>query len=109
MFGDLLGRQAYADTVSDGMRLQTIEQAIYEWVTRREQYGSELVNPARWVQRAFESVVGFPRYLLRIAGFSSQVTESGFARVVTVLWSLVVGAFTIGAFIVAIVALLRMD
>jgi hypothetical protein len=67
----------------------------------------DLLNPWRWVALAFERVVRFPRYVLAQAGFGPSVTESRTVRVVTVAWALVVGASTIGAFVVALLTFSR--
>lgn len=65
----------------------------------------DLRNPWSWTRLAFERVIGFPRYVLRNAGFSQEVTGSTRVRIVTVVWSFLVGASGIGAFVLGIVQL----
>lgn len=64
-----------------------------------------LRDPWTWTRLAFERVVGFPRYVLRRAGFSTKVADSAGARIVSVVWSLLVGAATIGAFVLGLIQL----
>lgn len=45
--------------------------------------------------------------MLRRAGFGDKVTDSTGARIVSVVWSLVIGAATIGAFVVGLLSLLN--
>lgn len=107
MFADIFGHQSYADAVAPAFKVQTLLQVIQQLDDRWRARRNDLLNPLRWLQLAFERIVRFPRYLLKTAGFSSRVTESGFARVVTVIWSLVVGIATIGAFVLAIIQFVR--
>lgn len=107
MFGDLLNRQAYTDNVTQGFRLETLSKVVYELARREKAYKRDLFNPLAWLRRSFERIVGFPRYLLRIAGFSTRVTDSTGARILTVLWAIIVGAATIGSFVVGVIALLQ--
>jgi hypothetical protein len=105
MFADLFNRQSYSDNVTDAYRLEVLAGVQYQLQRRVEQRRRELRNPLAWLRLAFERLVGFPRYLLRQAGFSARVTDSSLTRAVTVAWSLLVGAATIGAFVVGLLAL----
>ena len=105
MFSDLFNRQSYTDNVTDALRLEVIAGVQHQLQRRVEQRRRELRNPLAWLRIAFERLVRFPRYLLRQAGFSKRVTDSSLTRAVTVAWSLIVGAATIGAFVVGLLAL----
>jgi hypothetical protein len=107
MFGDLFNRQTYADVVSPAYKREVLLAALHEVRSREAERRRDLLNPMAWVRLAFERLVGFPRYLLRTAGFSERVVDSSAARIITVLWGLLVGAATIGSFVVAVVALHR--
>jgi hypothetical protein len=53
---------------------------------------------------SFDRLVAFPRYVLRRAGFT-KAADSTAARLVTVAWSLLVGAASIGGFVLALLKL----
>jgi hypothetical protein len=57
---------------------------LHDAEKERGRQRTELVNPAAWLRRAFERVVGSPRYLLRVTGFG-KATVDGTAAV-TVVW-----------------------
>lgn len=107
MFADLFNRQSSADNVTAQLRLEVLAAVQHELETLEGLYRLDLFNPLAWIRLLFERLARFPRYLLRTAGFSNRVTDSGFARVITAIWSLAVGAATIGAFIVGLIALGR--
>lgn len=64
----------------------------------------DLLNPWHWARLSFERVVRFPRYVLTLAGFRKAADARG-TRIVTVVWSIVVGASTIGAFVIGLLQL----
>jgi hypothetical protein len=107
MFADLFNHQAYSESVTPAYRAQVLVTAIHDLANRENESWRDLLNPLTWLRLMFERVIGFPRYLLHVAGFSERVTESSSTRVVTVVWSLVVGAAGIGSFVVAVIALAR--
>jgi hypothetical protein len=99
MFTDLLSEQTFADEmVGPQERLDTLTTVEYEVDARRHTAVIRIFNPGSWVRLAFERIARLPRYLLQTAGFSAKVTESGFARVVTAVWSFLVGGATIATF-----------
>ncbi len=59
----------------------------------------DLFNPWAWVRLSFERVVGFPSYILGVAGFGPDVTNSTRVRVG--------GLATVASAIVAVLAYLR--
>ena len=75
---------------------------MHETGEQEAQRKRDLYNPWAWARLAFERLVGFPRYVLRHAGFSPGVTDSTAVRLVSVLWSLLVGAAGIGGFVLAL-------
>jgi hypothetical protein len=99
MFMDLLGQQSYSDNVTVQVRLDTLATVEHELGAQVDKARRDLLNPARWIRLAFERIARLPRYLLKTAGFSDNVTNSGFARAATVLWSFLVGAATIASFV----------
>jgi len=103
MFMDLLGQQSYSDNVTVQVRLDTLATVEHELDAQVNQTCRHLLNPAKWIQLAFERIAGLPRYLLKTAGFSDNVTNSGFARIVTVVWGFLVGAATIASFVLLLV------
>jgi hypothetical protein len=107
-FSDLFDTQTHAD-VTGGASFKLDELATILHETRREEgrHRRDIYNPWSWLRLAFERIIGFPRYVLRRAGFSDRVTESTGARLVSVVWSFLVGATTIGAFVVGLLALLQ--
>jgi hypothetical protein len=105
MFADLFNRQSFTDDVTPEVRVQVLLTTLHDLQTREDQRRSELLNPLQWVRLAFERIVGFPRYLLRVAGFSEKVTESRRARIFTLIWAAAVGLAGIGSFVVAIIRL----
>ena len=103
-FSDLFGQQSFTD-YPPTLRLDNLATIRHEVALRCRQSKSDLFKPWRWAQLSFERVVRVPRYILRLAGFT-KAAESTAARAVTVVWSILVGASTIGAFVVALIALL---
>lgn len=99
MFADLFSRQSYTDHITPDYRIETLLAVASAWDEQHRLAVSRLVNPFAWIRLAFERVVRFPRYLLKTAGFPENVTDSTGARIVTVLWGLLVGAATIGSFV----------
>jgi hypothetical protein len=91
---------------STRVRVDDLATIIHEVRRIRDLRRRSLFNPWAWVRLSFERVIAFPRYVLLHAGFR-KAADSTAARVVTVVWSFVVGVSTIGAFVVGIVALGR--
>lgn len=99
-FADLFDEQT--NSVGNArVRLDDLATIVHETRGQAEQRRRDLLNPWAWLRLAFERVVRFPRYVLRHAGFSKKVTDSTGARIVAVAWSLLVGAATIGGFVLA--------
>jgi hypothetical protein len=92
---------------SASYRMDELVTIAHETSVRAEQAKRDLCNPWSWIRLAFARVVGFPRYVLRQAGFSGEVVDSTAARFVTVVWSFLVGGSGIGGFIVGLIALGR--
>jgi hypothetical protein len=107
IFADLFGQQSYANAITSAVKREALAQVIHELTLQKKDRRADLWRPTRWLRLAFERLIGFPRYLLETAGFSPRVTESGFARVVTVLWSIALGLATIGGFVVGLIALIQ--
>jgi hypothetical protein len=105
MFGDLFNRQSFTDNVTFDYKLEVLQTAEHELGDRKRRAKHDLFNPWSWIRFSFERLVGFPRYVLAQAGFGSRVTDSGIVRVLTVVWSLLIGAAGIGSFIVGLLAL----
>jgi hypothetical protein len=103
-FLDLFDEQSFTGYGSD-FRQDELSTIIHEVERLRLRSRHDLYNPWAWVRHAFERVVGFPRYVLRRAGFSKAVTGSTGAKVATVVWSGLVGGATIGGFIVGLLQL----
>jgi hypothetical protein len=59
------------------------------------------------VRLSFERIVGFPRYVLRQAGFPAKTTDSSAAKAVSVVWSVIVGLAGVGGLVVGLLALLK--
>ncbi len=76
---------------SAAFRLDELTTIAHETREREGQARRDLYNPWAWTRLAVERVVGFPRYVLRHAGFSSEATNSTGARIVTVMWSVISG------------------
>jgi hypothetical protein len=91
---------------STRVRIDDLATIIHEVRRIPDLRRRSLFNPWAWVRLSFERVIAFPRYVLLHAGFR-KAADSTAARVVTVVWSFVVGVSTIGAFVVGIVALGR--
>jgi hypothetical protein len=102
IFADLFDRQSFTGH-SHQFRLDELASVAHE--TRRQEsiWKRDLLNPWAWLRFAFERVVGFPRYVLLQAGFSAKATDTTAARLISVLWSALVGAAGIGGFVVALV------
>ena len=104
VYDDLFDRQAYADQlVGTSFRRQDLATIIYETQKQEDEARRAIVEPWSWVRLAFERVVRFPAYVLRVSGFGVGVTESTGVRVVSALWSFAVGVATIGAFVVVLI------
>lgn len=73
----------------------------HELTTRERDAKRRLVNPWAWLRGAFENAAGLPRYVLRQAGFMKAANSTG-ARIVTVVWSALVGLAGIGSFVLAL-------
>jgi hypothetical protein len=91
---------------STRVRVDDLATIIHEVRRIRDLRRRSMFNPWAWVRLSFERVIAFPRYVLSHAGFS-KAADSTTARALTVVWSLVVGVSTIGAFVIGIVALGR--
>lgn len=106
-FGELFDETPYALMVQgdDFLKneLATIAHEL-EGQTRRAK--RNMLNPWAWLRLSFEQVVGLPRYIIKRAGFSAAAADSKAARIVTVLWSVVVGIAGIGSFVLALLAAL---
>jgi len=100
MFSDLAGAQSFGAGVAE--RLDALTMTQHQLRVQAGHRRRDLSYPWRWVQRAFERIVRLPQYLLRTAGFSDDVSGSTAAKGVGVLWSLVVGAATVGAFVLSL-------
>ena len=96
IFSDLAGATTFG--VDSQERLDALTMSKHQLRVQAKHRRGDLVKPWRWVQLAFERLVRFPRYLLKTAGFSDSVSGSVAARGVGLLWSVLVGAATIGAF-----------
>ncbi len=96
IFSDLAGVTTFG--VASRERLDALTRTQHQVRVQRKLRRRDLFLPWRWIQLAFERLVGFPRYLLKAAGFSEAVAGSSAARGVGVIWSVLVGAATIGAF-----------
>lgn len=105
-FSDLFDNQTNS-VGSQGFRCEELAKIAHETRTQQERAKRALFNPWTWTRLAFERLVGFPRYVLRRAGFSDKVMDSTGARIVSVIWSLLIGAATIGAFAVGLLSLLN--
>jgi len=73
----------------------------HELTTREREAKRRLFNPWAWLRLSFERVAALPRYVLRQAGFLEAADSTG-ARVLTVLWSALVGTATISGFVLAL-------
>lgn len=100
IFSDLAGVTTFG--VESGERLDALTRTQHQVRIQRKHRRRDLFFPWRWIQLAFERLVGCPRYLLKVAGFSDAVAGSSAARGVGVLWSILVGAATIGAFVLSL-------
>jgi hypothetical protein len=99
-FADLFGEQTYAYILPANYRADALTTLVYEAEAVEGGRRWALWNPWQWLRLSFERVVAFPRYVLTIAGFSPNVTDSSTVRVVTAIWSLLVGVAGIGSFVV---------
>lgn len=100
-FADLFDQQSFTDH-GWGFRLDELATISHELEWQETGYRRGLFNPWAWIRLTFERIVGFPRYVLRHAGFSAKATESAPARVVSVVWSLLVGGAGIGGFVLTL-------
>ena len=105
-FSDLFGTQSYAE-YGPTFRLDELATILYEVDRAKAGWRRGVLNPWAWVRLSFERLIGFPKYVLRQAGFSNTVTNSTGVRILTVVWSILVGSSTIGAFIVGLILLGR--
>ena len=103
-FSDLFDAQTNA-VGSTGYRVDELATIAHETTAQLETRRHDLFNPWSWTRLAFERIVGFPRYILRRAGFGDKTTNSTGARVISVVWSLLIGGATIGAFVVGLLQL----
>jgi hypothetical protein len=104
VYADLFDEQSYAaDVVGASFRKDDLATIIHEAHRCEDRTRRDLYNPLQWVRLAFERIVGFPRYALRVAGFGENVTESTGVRVASAIWSIAVGVATIGAFVVSLI------
>lgn len=105
-FGELFDETPYALMVMRDDFLQNELATIgheLEGQTRRAK--RNMLNPWAWLRLSFEQVVGLPRYIIKQAGFS-EAADSKAARIVTVLWSVLVGVAGIGSFVLALLTAL---
>jgi hypothetical protein len=100
IFSDLAGMTTFGVETSE--RLDALTQTQYQLGVQARYRFRDLLLPWRWIQLAFERLISFPRYLLKVAGFSDAVSGSTAARGVGVVWSLIVGLATIGAFVLSL-------
>jgi hypothetical protein len=102
-FTDLFGEQSDTD-YPESLRLDDLATIRHEiaWITGLRK--ADLFKPWTWARLSFERIVRLPRNVLRLAGFR-KAADSTAAKVLTVVWSVLVGASTIGAFVVGLVAL----
>jgi len=105
-FADLFDEQTFTDHEPQ-FRLDELATIRHELALQTVARRRDLLLPWRWIRLAFERVISLPRYLLMQAGLGSKVTGGLAARVVTVLWAILVGLAGIGSFMVALIALLR--
>lgn len=100
-FADLFDEQSFT---GHGTQFRQDELATTCHELRRQEALRKraIFNPWAWTRLAFERIVRCPRYVLTLAGFDTKVTDSTGVRVVTALWSFVVGAATIASLIVAV-------
>lgn len=102
MFRDLYDTQSFTEYAPANLRTDELVTIIHETRYQESAWRRDLFNPWAWLRLAFERLVGFPRYVLRLAGFSTEVTDSAAARAVSAAWSFLVGAAGIGGFVVAL-------
>lgn len=101
-FAELFDETPYALMVQgDAFLANELASTNHELTTRERDAKWRLANPWAWLRLSFERVAGLPRYVLRQAGFKAAADSTG-ARIVTVLWSALVGIATIGAFVLAL-------
>jgi hypothetical protein len=91
---DSIGSRAY--------RLDDLVTIVHESEWQRDLRRRDLYNPAAWGRLAFERVVRFPAYVLKLVGFSEKTAGSSAVKVVSAVWSLLVGAATIAGFVVTV-------
>lgn len=104
-FSDLFDEQSFTDHEA-GFRLDELATIVHDTERQLERRKRHLLNPWAWLRGAFARLVGLPRYVLRLAGFGTNVTDSPGAKIGTAVWSFLVGAATIGAFVIGLVTLL---
>lgn len=103
-FSDLFDEQSYADHDAQ-FRQDELATTEHELDRLRDIRRRDLYNPWSWIRLAFERLIGLPRYMLRRAGFGTAVTDSTGAKIVSAVWSALVGIATIGAFVVGLIQL----
>lgn len=101
IFSDLTGMTTFG--VGDAERLDALTRTEYQVGLQARHRFRDLFLPWRWIQLAFERLIRFPRYVLKAAGFSDAVSSSPAARGIGVIWSLLVGLATIGAFAMSLI------
>lgn len=100
-FLDLFDRQT--DSIgSRSYRLDDLVTIIHEAEAQRDARRRDLYNPGAWVRRAFERLVGFPAYVLKLVGFSDETAGSSAVKAISALWSLGVGGVTIAGFVLTL-------
>jgi hypothetical protein len=103
IFADLFDEQSYTDH-PDSFRVDELATIRHEVDVSKAFRTGDLLNPWHWARLSFERVVKFPRYVLTLAGFH-KAADGRATRIVTVVWSIVVGGSTIGAFVVGLIQL----
>lgn len=104
-YSDLFDEQSFAE-LGSSFRLDDLATIRHEVELQHRLRRGDLYNPWAWTRLSFERVIAFPRYVLRRAGFA-KTADSTAARLVTVVWSFLVGAAGIGGFVVTLLRLRR--
>jgi hypothetical protein len=100
-FSDLFDEQSFTDH-GPQYRLDELATIIHDTRNQARRWKRDVFNPWAWVRLAFERIVRFPYYVLRRSGFSDKAVASTGARIVTAVWSVLVGAATIAGFVVTL-------